>query len=145
MITHSRIGAGRLVGLLIALVAGAGIVRLNAQGAGATILGTVTDMSGAAIPDAAVQVRSAGTGIAQSTTSHALGRFVVPDLGIGDYDVQATKMGFSTVVHKGITVNVRSPSLVDFSLPVGQQTQTVTVEGQVSQVEVTNASLGTLI
>ena len=139
------IGVGRFAALLLALLALAGLSSLNAQGAGATILGTVTDMSGAAIPDAAVQVRNVGTGIAQSTTSNALGRFVVPDLGIGDFDVQATKMGFSTVVHKGITVTVGSQSVVDFSLPVGQQTQTVTVEGQVSQVEVTNAALGTLI
>jgi hypothetical protein len=119
--------------------------RLNAQVAGAGILGTVTDASGAAIPDAAVQVKNVGTGIMQSTVSDAQGRFNVPDLAIGDYEVQASKMGFSTVVRKGITLTVGSQSVVDFSLPVGQQSQTVTVEGQASQVETTSAAVSSLI
>ena len=130
--------------LLLAL-AGFGVGRLNAQAATASILGTVTDASGAAIPDAAVQVRNVGTGATQNTTSNAQGRFNVPDLGIGDYEVQATKTGFSTIVHKGITLTVGSQNVVDFSLQVGQQTQTVTVEGQASTVDVTNAAVGTLI
>jgi len=140
--------AAKFAGLLMAaalIFTGAGTMNLYGQGASATILGTVTDMSGAAVPEAAVQVRNVGTGISQSTTSNAQGRFVVPDLGIGDYEVQATKAGFSTVVHKGITLTVGSQNVVDFSLPVGQQASTVTVEGQTSQVETTSASLGTLI
>jgi len=119
--------------------------RLSGQGATATILGTVTDSSGAAIADAAVQVKNVGTGLVQSTTSDAQGRFNVPDLGIGEYEVQASKMGFSNVVHRGITLTVGAQSVVDFSLPVGQQTQTVTVEGEASQVDVTNAAISSLI
>jgi hypothetical protein len=125
-------------------VSGVGVTRLKAQAATATILGTVTDASGAAVPDAAVQVKNTGTGATQSTTSDAQGRFRLPELVVGNYDIQATKMGFSTVVHNGITLNVGSQTVVDFSLPIGQQTQTVTVEGQVSQVETTNATVGTL-
>ncbi len=121
------------------------INQLNAQVATATILGTVTDSSGAAIAGANVQVRNTGTGLTQTTVSDAAGRFNVPDLAIGSYEVQATKMGFSTVVHRGITLTVGAQSVVDFSLPVGQQTQTVTVEGEVSQVETTNAAVGSLI
>src|ERR1700680_4909147 len=118
---------------------------LSAQVSTATILGTVTDASGAAIAEAAIQVKNAGTGVTQTSTTDAAGRFNVPDLGIGDYEVQASKTGFSTVVHRGITLSIGSQSVVDFSLPVGQQTQTVTVEGQVSQVETTNAALSSLI
>jgi carboxypeptidase family protein len=121
------------------------VARLNAQAAGAAIQGTVTDASGAAIPEAAVQVKNVGTGLTQSTVSDSQGRFNVPDLGIGGYEVQASKAGFSTVVRRGITLSVGAQAVVDFSLPVGQQTQTVTVEGQVSQVEVTNAAMGSLI
>ena len=80
--------------LLLAL-SGIGIGRLNAQAAAAAILGVVTDASGAAIPDAAVQVRNVGTGATQTTNSNAQGRYNVPDLGIGDYEIQASKMGFS--------------------------------------------------
>src|SRR5579872_3172312 len=85
--------------LLLGLCAGGSVYRLAAQGAAATILGTVTDTSGASIPGANVQVQNAGTGISQSTVSDAQGRFRVSDLAVGDYQVQASKMGFSTGVH----------------------------------------------
>jgi hypothetical protein len=121
------------------------INRLSGQAATATIQGTVTDSTGAAIPDAAVQVKNVGTGLTQSTASDAQGRFNVPDLGIGEYEVQATKTGFSNVVHKGITLTVGAQAVVDFNLPVGQQTQTVTVEGEASQVDVSNSAVSSLI
>ena len=113
------------------------------QGATATILGNVADASGAAIPDANVQVRNVGTGATQVVAADAQGRFRVPDLIVGEYEVQVSKVGFSTVVRKGITLTVGSQEVVDFSLPVGQQQQTVTVEGEASQVETTNASVAT--
>src|SRR5579883_2246594 len=119
--------------------------RLAAQNATGTILGTVTDASGAAIPDAGIQVSNIGTGATQVVAADAQGRFRVPDLIVGEYDVQASKMGFSTVVHKGITLTVGSQNVVDFALPVGQQQQTVTVEGEASQVETTSATVGALV
>jgi hypothetical protein len=130
-------------GLLLLGTYGAAVNQLWGQGATATILGTVTDPSGAAIPDASLQARNVGTSVAQTVTADAQGRYRVPDLGVGQYEVQASKTGFSTVVHKGITLTVGGQTVVDFSLPVGQAQQTVTVEGQVSQVETTNAAIGT--
>src|SRR3954465_4054386 len=88
------------------------------QGATGTILGIVTDMSGAAVPDTAVQVKDVNTGIVQSTSTNAQGRYTVPDLRVGDYEVQASKMGFQTTVRRGITLSVGAQSVVDFSLPV---------------------------
>src|SRR5581483_5570797 len=119
--------------------------RLQAQGTTATILGTVTDASGAAISDAAIQVKNLDTGLTQTTASDAQGRFRVPNLGVGNYEVQATKTGFSTVVRKGITLTVGSDSVIDFSLAIGQQQQTVTVDAQVTEVETTSATVATLI
>jgi len=132
-----------LMAMLLAGVCGVGVSRLWAQGATATILGTVTDMSGAAIPNAMVQVKNAGTARTQSGAADSQGRFRVPDLGVGEYEVQASQTGFSTVVHKGITLTVGAQTVVDFALPVGQQQQTVTVEGEASVVETTNAAIGT--
>jgi len=130
--------------LLFCTCAAFTVSRLAAQGATATILGIVTDMSGAAVPDAAIQVENLSTGVTQSTTSDAGGRYRVAELPVGNYQVQASKMGFSTTVRMGITLTVGAQSVVDFSLPVGQQTQTVTVEGEVSQVETTNGAVGSL-
>src|SRR5580704_18651836 len=84
------------------LAATMGVARLHAQGATATIQGTVTDSSGASVPEATVQARNVGTGSLQSTVTNAAGRYNLADLGVGEYEVQAAKMGFSTVVHKGV-------------------------------------------
>jgi hypothetical protein len=127
------------------LLTGVSVVHVAGQGATATILGTVTDTSGAAIPDANVQVRNVGTDQIQTTQSDPQGRFRVPDVPIGDYEVQSSKDGFATVIHKGITLAVGSQNVVDFSLAVGQTQQTVTVEGEVTQVETTNAAVGSLV
>jgi len=130
---------------VVLIIAGFGVRRLNGQAATATIQGIVTDQSGAAVPGATVQLKNTGTGAAQTTTSDAQGRFAVPDLAVGTYDVQASKMGFSTVVHRGITLAVGAQPVVNFSLPIGQQAQTVTVEGEVAQVETTTASVGSAV
>ena len=122
----------------------ASVTRLWGQAASATVLGTVTDSTGAAIPGANVQAKNTGTGSVQTTTSDSQGRFRIPELGIGTYDIQAAKMGFSTVVHDQVTLNVGSEAVVDITMPVGQQSQTVTVEGQVSQVETTSSAVATL-
>ena len=81
----------------------------------------------------------------QVTTSDAQGRYRVPDLIIGEYEVQASKPGFQTAVHKGITLTVGSDPVVDFSLPVGQAQQTITVEGAISQVETQSTVVSTLV
>src|SRR6202022_275963 len=89
-----------LMVMLLAGICGGGGSRLWAKGASATILGTVTDTSGAAIPNAMVQVKNTGTGVTQSVAADAQGRFRVSDIGIGEYEVQASQTGFSTGVHK---------------------------------------------
>lgn len=119
--------------------------RLHGQGATGSILGTVTDASGAAIAEASIQVRNAGTGITQAVATDSQGRYRVPDLVIGEYEVQSSKAGFQTVVHKGITLTVGSQPVVDFTLPVGQAQQTVTVQGDVSVVETQSTAVGALV
>jgi hypothetical protein len=118
-------------------------IKLQAQTA--NILGTVTDSSGATVPDAAIQVRNTGTGTVQNITTDAQGRYRAPDLAIGDYTVQTTKAGFQTVVRQGITLTVGADPVVDFTLTVGQAQQTVTVESEVSQVETTSAAVSNLV
>jgi hypothetical protein len=126
------------------LMGDVGAIRLRGQAATASILGTVTDQSGAAIPGAVIQVKNTGTAAVQTTTSDAAGRFNAPNLAVGSYDIQAAKTGFSTVVHRGVTLTVGAQTVVDFPLPVGQQTQTIAVEGEVTQVETTNSAVGML-
>jgi hypothetical protein len=128
------------------LLAIAGAPRLDAQtNVNAMIRGTITDSSGGVIAGAAVRITSTGTGAARTTMTDDQGRYAVSDLLIGDYEVQASASGFQTAVHKGITLAVGSQILVDFTLQVGQTQQTVTVEGEVPQVETTSSAVSNLV
>jgi len=121
-----------------------GVKRLDAQ-AKAAISGTVMDSSGAAIGGATVQVKNTGTSLTQIVTSDELGRFRFPDLGIGEYEAQASNPGFQTVVRKDIMLTVGSNPVVDFKLPVGETVQTVTVAAEVSLVETQSTSFGAFV
>jgi Carboxypeptidase regulatory-like domain/TonB dependent receptor len=118
---------------------------LQAQTQTGTISGTATDSSGAALVGAAVTVTNEGTGAAQNLLTDAEGRYKAAELPPGTYDVQASLSGFQTVAHKGITLTVGANPVVDLSLPVGQASVTVNVEGQVSQVETQTAAVSTLV
>ena len=131
--------------LSVFLFSVADVTRLAAQVETATISGTATDSSGAALVGATVQARNVGTNISQSTVTDAAGRYRIPDLPIGAYELQTSLSGFQTVVHKGITLTVGANLVVDFSLPVGQVSQTVSVEGEVSRVETQTAAVSSLV
>lgn len=118
---------------------------LQAQAQTATISGTATDASGAALVNAGVTATNTGTNAVSTTTTDPQGRYRISQLAVGTYDVQATLAGFQTVVNKGITLSVGGTTVVDFSLPVGKVTETVNVESQVSQVETETSEVSTLI
>jgi len=105
------------------------------QAATATITGTVTDSTGAVVAGADISAKNTGTGITRSTQSDNQGRYSLADLAIGAYDVQAGKTGFRTLIKKDITLTVGAAPVADFQLQVGQTSETVNVEANVSQVE----------
>ena len=121
------------------------VAHLEAQAVNATILGTVMDTSRAVLPGATIEVKNVGTGVVQTTVSNGQGRYNVPALVIGNYEVQVSLQGFQTSVRKGITLRVGSENVVDFTLPVGQISETVTVTGAVSLVETTSAAVSSVI
>jgi hypothetical protein len=129
--------------LLLFLIVGVG--SLYAQGTTATISGGVVDQTGAAVPEANVQVKNVGTGVTQTTVTDAQGRYTVPSLLIGSYEVTVSKAGFQTVVRSGITLTVNQQAVIDISLPIGQAQQTVEVQGQVSQVETASSTFANLV
>ncbi len=113
------------------------------QTASSTISGTVTDMSGAAVVGAKVAVKNLDTGVTDSLTSDASGRYRDPEKVLGNYEVRAEHPGFETVVRSGIKTIVGEEAVVDVSLPVGQASQVLTVDTAISQVDVSTSSLGT--
>jgi ribosomal protein L24 len=116
---------------------------LLAQTFRGTVLGTVTDTSGAVVSGAKVVVRNVNTGQERVTQTSADGSYSVPELPIGTYNVMVTQSGFQTSVTSSVVVDVASERRVDAELKAGQVSQTVEVSGEeLSQVETTSAQLG---
>lgn len=115
------------------------------QAGTASISGRVTDATGASVPNAAITIKNTATAATQNIVSDDQGRYRVPDLPIGPYEVTATKMGFQSSVHGGINLTVGSAPVVDFQLALGQSTQTVNVEADVAQVQTTTSAVSSLV
>ena len=108
-----------------------------------TILGTVTDPSGAVVGGATVKVRNVGTGQERSTTTSADGSYAVPELPIGTYTVTVTQEGFKTFSATSVAVDVATERRVDAALTTGAVTTRVEVSGEdLPLVESTSAELG---
>ena len=135
-----------LFSIAVVFIAAVVSTPLFGQGAGtASISGRVTDASNAAVPSASVVVKNTATSASQTTVSDDQGRYTVPDLPIGSYEIQASKAGLSNTLRSGITLSVGSAPVIDFQLKVGQATETVNVSAEASQVETTNASVSSLV
>ena len=108
-----------------------------------TILGTVTDTTGAAVVGAKVTARNVDTGIERTTSTNEYGEFNIPELQIGTYKVTVEKDGFQAAVTSGIAVSVAEARRVDAALKPGSMSQQVIVSGEeLAQVETTNDTLG---
>src|SRR5579864_6354499 len=126
--------------LLFVLLAAA---SLSAQTFRGTILGTVTDPSGAVIAGAKVTVKNVGTGLERTTETSADGSYSLPELPIGSYTVTVTQSGFQTFVATGVTVDVATERRIDAALKPGEVSTRVEVAGELlPQVETTSAELG---
>jgi len=118
-------------------------VSLSAQTFRGTILGTVTDPSGAVVAGAKVTVKNTGTGPERSTETSADGSYSLPELPIGTYNVTVTQSGFQSFVATGVTVDVATERRVDAALKTGEVATRVEVAGDLlPQVETTSAELG---
>ena len=108
-----------------------------------TILGTVTDSSGAVVSGAKVTVKNVATGLERTTQTSGDGTYSVPELPLGTYTVTITQAGFQTAVTTGVVVDVATERRVDAALRTGQVQQQVEVSGEeLPQVETTSAVLG---
>ena len=101
----------------------------RAQTPTAVVNGQVRDTSGAAIPNASVEVINDATNVRYATETNEEGIYSVPNLPPGTYHIRVSKQGFKTIVHPDITLNVQDAKAIGFTLPVGPISDTVTVEG----------------
>jgi hypothetical protein len=135
-----RLGFGIL--LLFALGA---VPAIWGQAVSATLVGTVTDNTGAVVPKANVTILENATGIEHAGQSNESGNFTFPDLTPGAYTVTVAAQGFKKERRAGVDVEVNSTTRVDVSLVPGDVTQTITVTGAPPILETDRADVSTNI
>jgi Carboxypeptidase regulatory-like domain len=137
---HSFIAVLILTGLLTAWNP-----SLMAQTAGTGALtGTVTDSSGAVVPNATVTATSVDTGQGRTATTGADGTYKINLLNPGNYRVTFEAAGFKPIEVPSATVTVTETGVLDRVLEVGAQAQTITVESAVETIQTASSALGTV-
>src|SRR5437762_7490631 len=111
----------------------------------ATIVGTVTDPSGAVITNAKVTATNTETGVARTITTNEAGQYVLPGVHIGHYDVKAEASGLKVAEQKGVLLQVGDRARVDFQMQVGATTESVTVEAAAVRVQTDTGEQSNLI
>jgi hypothetical protein len=117
---------------------------LQAQVSTAVLSGTAMDTTGAVIVGVKIQAKDVGTGITYSTVTDGQGRYSIPELPVGTYDVSSRISGFQNVVQTGIVLTVGARPVLDFKLRVGRAEEEVQVHGQASSVDTSTATVGQL-
>jgi Carboxypeptidase regulatory-like domain/TonB-dependent Receptor Plug Domain len=110
-----------------------------------TILGTVSDSSGAVIPAAAVTVTHESTGASRSMSTDSSGNFTFPLLSVGNYTLKVEKEGFQTFKQKEILLQVDKNLTIAVTLQLGEITQEVTVEGATAGVDLVKATISEVV
>ncbi len=103
------------------------VSAVQAQSTVATLTGTVTDPTGASVPNATVEVKNIKTGYLYTATTNADGVYTVANLLEGAYQIKAKASGFGELTINDITLNARDNRRVDVRLQVGTVTTTVDV------------------
>ena len=100
---------------------------LQAQTVTATLVGTITDKSGAVVPGAKIVTTESGTARVHAATSNDSGNYSIPDIAPGQYTITVEAAGFSREVRQNVDILVNTTSRVDFSMAPGALTDTITV------------------
>jgi len=116
---------------------------LKAQVLYGSILGTVTDQSGAVLPGAHITVVNPKTGLKREVDSESSGLYAIPNLPQGTYDLTAGAKGFKEYKQTSVDVGVGSAVRVDLKMEVGQVSQEVTVSSSAAVLQTTKAEVST--
>ncbi len=139
---NSIIGThGRRFVLFLGLLAGS----LLAQGIRATLVGRITDESGAVIPRAKVKAVNIATNESRQVEAGDTGDFTLPQLGPGEYSLTVEQPGFNTEIRRGILLETGQEARLDVTLRAGGLTQEVNVSAAAPLLSSENATVGNVV
>jgi hypothetical protein len=115
------------------------------QSTSATVSGLVLDPSGRPIAGADIEVVNDATGVRYPGATNGEGIYQIPNLLPGPYRLQVSKIGFKTLIKPDIVLNVQDALAINFTLPVGAASETVTIEGGTPLLETESAAVSTVI
>src|SRR5262245_33874622 len=127
--------------LCISLIACAGAwAQATAQ-----ISGTATDQSGAILPGVEIKMTQTETGIARTALTNETGSYVLPNLAVGPYRLEAALTGFRSYVQTGIVLQVNTSPVINVVLQVGQVAEQVEVQANAALVDTSTETVGSVI
>lgn len=132
-----------LLGTLAALVSV--VPPIHAQTTFGSVVGTVTDASGAAVASTEVNLTNLGTNQKRSETTNTDGLYQFVNVAPGEYSVEVAKTGFKRVLRSPVTVQTGSTSKIDLTLEIGAVNQTIEVTAQTPLLAPETSSLGQVI
>ena len=113
---------------ILRLFALLGVIAASAWSQTAQITGTVTDASGAAVPNTQITATNTETGVSRSSVTNEAGNYLITSLFPGKYDVSASSAGFKRMKREALTLAVEQVATLDFRIENGETKERVTVE-----------------
>src|SRR5438552_16988165 len=134
---------------LFALIVGCSVLALTSGNvwaqATAQISGTAKDRTGAVLPGVEITATQTATAATRTTVTNETGSYVLSNLPIGPYRLEATLPGFRTYAQTGIVLEVNANPVINPTLEVGQVSEQVEVQANATQVETRNAGVGQVV
>ena len=143
--TEVRLSSRATHGFLFVVLFGLVAVPLNAQVAGARIAGTVVDSTDAVIVGAQVTIKNTADGFTRELVTNRSGFYSTPNLSPGPYSVTASAKGFKSEVRTGLTLTVGADAEVNFTMTIGNTSESVRVQGEPPAIETNDTKLGAVV
>ncbi len=145
--THPGVHRARRAVKIVALFLSILLVPVSAlaQRGRGTVLGIVTDQSGAVVPSAAVTIVNTETNVTTTVLTNNDGYYSAPNLAVGPYSVSAARDGFKKALRTGLTLEVDQKAEINLVLEAGAVSETIEVSSQASLVDTTTATFGKVI
>ncbi len=129
---------------LLALVLCAASLAI-AQTTDATVSGVIVDPTGNVNTGVDIEILNDATGLRYAGKTNSAGIYTLSILPPGHYRIQVSKVGFKTLIKPGIVLNVQSALALNFTLPVGAVSESVTIEAGSTDINTADASVSTVI